>query len=284
MTISVEDEIIQIREFYNKVVENIEEGKYSEISLQDGSNIYYEDSKLRAIIVPKNLNGSSYRKSYYYSEDKLIFAYYEANDAHRFYFNEEQLMRWRYSKDALDAQNAVNYDFEKTDEYLEWEYIVLEESNSLKNKVSSIIKTQFDMSNITHASATSSLSEYNMTHSPERIFDGDISTAWVEGVNGQGIGETITIYFDKEYLLSKAVVHAGYQKNSELYEKNSRPKELQISFSDGSSQVYTLQDINAKQEIILEKAVITNYISFTIQSVYPGSKYEDTVISEIYLY
>lgn len=282
--IIVEDEVLQIREFYNKIVENIEAGKYSEISLQDGSIIYYEDSKLRVIIVPKNVNGSSYRKSYYYSEDKLIFAYYEAQDAHRFYFNEEQLMRWRYSKNALDAQNAVNYDFEKTDEYLGWEYTVLEDSNILKTKLNAVIKTQFDMSNITYASATSSLSEYNMTHSPERIFDGDISKAWVEGVNGQGIGESITLYFNREYVLSKVVIHAGYQKNSEIYEKNSRPKELKISFSDGSSQVYTLQDINAKQEIILEKAVITKYISFTIQSVYQGNKYEDTVISEIHLY
>lgn len=282
--IIVEDEILQIREFYNKIVKNIEEGKYSEISLQDGSIIYYEESKLRAIIVPKNVNGSSYRKSYYYSEDRLIFAYYEAHDAHRFYFNEEQLMRWRYSKDALDAQNAVNYDFEKTGEYLGWEDTVLEESSMLKNRISSIIKTQFDMSNITYASATSSLSEYNMTHSPERIFDGDISTAWVEGVNGQGIGEAITLYFDSEYILNKVVINAGYQKNSEIYGKNSRPKELKISFSDGSSQVYTLQDINAKQEIIFEKAVITKYISFTIQSVYQGNKYEDTVISEIHLY
>lgn len=282
--IIVEDEILQIREFYNKIVKNIEEGKYSEISLQDGSIIYYEESKLRAIIVPKNVNGSSYRKSYYYSEDRLIFAYYEAQDAHRFYFNEEQLMRWRYSKDALDAQNAVNYDFEKTGEYLGWEDTVLEESSMLKNRISSIIKTQFDMSNITYASATSSLSEYNMTHSPERIFDGDISTAWVEGVNGQGIGEAITLYFDSEYILNKVVINAGYQKNSEIYGKNSRPKELKISFSDGSSQVYTLQDINTKQEIILEKAVITKYISFTIQSVYQGNKYEDTVISEIHLY
>lgn len=142
----------------------------------------------------------------------------------------------------------------------------------------------FEKSNIVRVSAGSSLSEYDMTHSPERVMDGDLLTAWVEGANGQGIGENITFYFDDEYMISGLRINAGYQKSTSLYEKNSRPADILLSFSDGNSQKYVLQDINGMQEIVFEIPVVTDYINIIIESVYPGSKYEDTAISELSIY
>ena len=141
-------------------------------------------------------DNNSYRRSYYYSDDELIFAYYEAEDAYRFYFDDREMIRWRYSQDALNAQEAVNHDLEQNEEYQNRETDVLAESDKIQYEVSSVLQTSFSMSNVTYVSSTSSLSEYNMTHSPERVIDGDLSTAWVEGADGQGIGEAITLYFD----------------------------------------------------------------------------------------
>lgn len=67
--------------------------------------------------------------------------------------------------------------------------------------------------------ASSELSEYNMTHSAERIMDGSLATAWVEGQDGQGTGETIKVTFDDAYVMSGIKIYAGYQKSDELYEK-----------------------------------------------------------------
>ena len=43
------------------------------------------------------------------------------------------------------------------------------------------------------ARASSSLSEGSMTHGPSRAVDGDPATAWVEGVKGAGVGETLRV-------------------------------------------------------------------------------------------
>ncbi|MDE6929142.1 MAG: discoidin domain-containing protein, partial [Lachnospiraceae bacterium] len=209
---------------------------------------------------------------------------YENKDAHRFYLYEEKLMRWRYSENVTEEQDAVNHDLEYSEEYFKWENAILEESNMLKEMVYLNTAIPFRMTYIERILATSALSEYNMKHSADRLIDGDVTTAWVEGAAGQGKGEAITVYFDDEYLIHGININAGYQKSNELYNKNSRPEKIQVLFSDGTYELHTLSDINDSQDIVLNKAIVTDYITLTIESVYPGTKYEDTAISEIYIY
>lgn len=160
-----------------------------------------------------------------------------------------------------------------------------EKENTSKQNATEKTKDNEDvMKHISRVSATSSLSEYGMTHIPERVIDGDITTGWVEGAKGQGSGETITLYFDGEYLINGMVINAGFQKDNDLYSKNSRPAEVKIAFADGESNTYTLRDIDGGQDISFGKEILTDSISLTIESVYQGTKYEDTVISEINIY
>ena len=59
--------------------------------------------------------------------------------------------------------------------------------------------------------------------------------------------------------------------------------ELELEFSDGSTERILLQDMaSGFQEFALERHV-TSYVKVKIISTYEGSKYEDTVISEIEL-
>ena len=46
----------------------------------------------------------------------------------------------------------------------------------------------------------------------------------------------------------------------------------------------TLNDMNEQQQVTFPSAIETSSVTFTIESVYPGSEYEDTVISEIQLF
>ncbi len=138
------------------------------------------------------------------------------------------------------------------------------------------------MPNISSVSATSELAEANVVHSSSRIIDGDKNTAWVEGVNGQGYGQSVHFQFNGTYLVSGIRIRAGYQKNDDIYYKNSRPKEISVEFSDGTSEIIWLEDLGqAEQAVSFSRAVETDRVNLTIQSVYPGNKYEDTCISDI---
>ena len=183
------------------------------------------------------------------------------------------------------------------DGHLVGEYVVEEwETDSIKDPEINIeFEVQYDdeqfnkyasdnlIGKIERISATSYLSESNMNHIPEFATDGDINTAWVEGVEGQGIGEKLTIAFNDTSYVSGFVINAGYQKSEKLYKKNSRPKSLKVMFSDGEMEEFVLDDIFGEQEFYFKTPRNATFVSFTISSVYPGEVYEDTVISEIIL-
>lgn len=139
------------------------------------------------------------------------------------------------------------------------------------------------MRDVEDVTASSYLSEKNIKHVPDLIMDGDTTTAWVEGVDGNGEGESITFTFGDLYAVSDIKIWNGYQKSEDLYYKNARPAELELEFSDGSTERISLQDTSSGfQKFALERHV-TSYVKVKIISTYEGSKYEDTVISEIEL-
>ena len=142
------------------------------------------------------------------------------------------------------------------------------------------------MDDIDDVYATSYLIEERLGfyHKPSNVIDGNNATAWVEDADGQGEGESLTIELDDTYAVSGFVINAGYQKNTEVYDNNSRPKELIVTFSDGQSFMVELDDYYGAQKVVLDSSIETTSVTFTINDVYPGSKYEDTVISEIQLF
>ena len=54
-----------------------------------------------------------------------------------------------------------------------------------------------------------------------------------------------------------------------------------MTFEDGSSEQFTLLDVKEELTFQLSEAITTKNVRLTIQSVYEGSSWEDTVISEI---
>lgn len=130
--ILVEEEVTSIRKIYNNITEGISNNMYEKVTLSNGITAYYSGEIPVSVVVKSGVNGSSYTRYYYYDSQQLIFAYYEGSDAHRFYFYGHSLMRWRYSKNASKAQDAVNHDWEETSEYLNWEQKVWEEGMSFQ--------------------------------------------------------------------------------------------------------------------------------------------------------
>lgn len=127
--VGVEEQVLIIREQYNNIVENIDSDAYDKKSICNGASAYFENNIVRAIVIPQNTDGNEYSKSYYYDEHgDILFSYYEAGDANRMYFYDSQLIRWRFSSDASDAQNAENHDCEDSSEYDGWQKTVLQDS------------------------------------------------------------------------------------------------------------------------------------------------------------
>jgi hypothetical protein len=130
-------------------------------------------------------------------------------------------------------------------------------NNSFKLSASSTLSGKYPTSNMT---------------------DFDLQSAWVEGANGLGIGEWITVNFDKTYMVAELIVFPGYGKSEELFYANGRLKEIKLRFGE-SSKTFTFADRFYAQSISIN-ANISN-LKIIVKDAYPGTKYEDVCISEI---
>jgi hypothetical protein len=69
-------------------------------------------------------------------------------------------------------------------------------------------------------------------YGPHNLLDADPATAWVEGVDGDGIGESVTIEAG-ETLEEAIIIRNGYQKSQALFNANSRVKKLRLTLFAG---------------------------------------------------
>lgn len=144
------------------------------------------------------------------------------------------------------------------------------------------------------ATATSFLqnnwSRYEENYHPNYVLDGNPATAWVEGSDGFGEGDAITIPLS-------AVAHAravrlriwnGYQKSMHLWTKNAMPEKVDITVLDPHGQLVvrterTLTKTWGPQEVVIDippKQVLAS-VTLSIGTVYKGEKFDDTCISDI---
>ena len=134
------------------------------------------------------------------------------------------------------------------------------------------------------ASASSTLpDEGSYTYPPSMVLDGDPVTAWVEGAAGNGEGEWIQLSGTQPFSFTGLVIRAGYQKDPTTFTNNGRPTKLLMECSDGSAWEMELPPGRGETVIPMGQRLEESWIRFTIQEVNPGSKYEDTCISEISL-
>lgn len=138
-------------------------------------------------------------------------------------------------------------------------------------------------------------SQGNNSYRPENAHDFSYKNAWVEGVNGYGIGEYLEYHFAPESpRVNKIVVINGYVKSKSAWENNSRVKLLKMYVDDKPFAYLYLKDIRAVQSFSVPpigngdrndlealKKKDSWKIKFEIADVYKGLKYDDVVITEI---
>ena len=120
------------------------------------------------------------------------------------------------------------------------------------------------------------------SYPPSQLFDGSIDFGWVEGAEDDGIGEWVSIELDQEIQLTGLEIFNGYQRLNELFQKNGALTGLTVS--DGKdSETLKIADKQGGQRVFLTKPLSGKSFRFTIESVRTGSKWKDTVISELIL-
>jgi hypothetical protein len=132
---------------------------------------------------------------------------------------------------------------------------------------------------ITPTSSSVRLAVQSNTYYPANAMDGKRSTAWMEGVDGAGIGEWIRFDFDREITIRRILIQPGYFKSPQIWAQNNRVATLTAQFSNGSTRQLSFDDRMDGQKADLG-SVRTRWVKLTIASVYYGPD-PDTAISEV---
>ena len=164
----------------------------------------------------------------------------------------------------------------------------------------------------TKASSTLKNTE-NISYSADNLFSADRSTAWCEGVQGDGIGEYIDVFYtlghyadlngedthnelspDEPYtyeiskdpfdFTSLCIVN-GYAKSEALWQKNARVKTLKLYVNDSLTGYIELEDTIMPQYFVLYdipgQCGVETAFRFEIAAVYKGDEHADTCLSGI---
>lgn len=128
-------------------------------------------------------------------------------------------------------------------------------------------------------------------YSPSNLGDYSLSSAWVEGVKGYGVGEKITITIkgspdQKDIPFTGLDVVNGYAKSRQAWQANSRVKTLKLVHNGQPRFLIHLLDTRTPQSVALPGMRVSggDILTLEIVEVFPGDKYQDTAISEINLY
>ena len=130
------------------------------------------------------------------------------------------------------------------------------------------------------AKASSVLAPADAYH-PGYLFDGRLDFGWVEGVKGPGLGESMTLTFAAPVTLTAVELWNGYQRSDDHFKKNARAKKVTLTVDGVEPVELAVKDAQGSQKLLLPKPASTKSLTLTIKEAYPGTKYDDLVLSEM---
>jgi hypothetical protein len=139
------------------------------------------------------------------------------------------------------------------------------------------------------------LQSYSRNHyGAKKLADGEKTTAWI--VAG-GPREWIEFAFEPEGFhpdvpkvnrrlgVDKLYILNGYAKSPQHWKEHSRVHELELSVDGRPVSTIVLLDHNSPQTVDLPPTLLQRGMRFrfTIRTIFPGSRYQETAVSEIRL-
>jgi len=128
--------------------------------------------------------------------------------------------------------------------------------------------------------------EKGSSYSADLAIDGDTETAWnTEGYKGKWIKFSFS---NTEEIVTVGII-PGYDKvlkddYGDRWVNNNRIEEATLKFSDGTEEKIFFTDERYMQYFDIIPPVSSDFLMIEINSVYPGSKDNDTCISEVEIY
>ena len=139
--------------------------------------------------------------------------------------------------------------------------------------------------------------QWSCTYAAPAAVDGDLKTAWVEGAPGPGLGQVLLVPITSQ----KLEIAIGCSAAPEYFAMNNRPKDVEITLLNTTEKLavqagtvhvagivntlaVALEDTPDWQPLPLpphEGGDAQQFVAITFDSVYPGTTYQDTCISEI---
>ena len=147
--------------------------------------------------------------------------------------------------------------------------------------------------------------QWSCQYAPSKAWEGSLETAWVEGVPGPGIGEVLLIPLDPR---ERIAIRSGISKSQPLFEANNRPARVRfhlleverinaaepfhfLSIRQVASFDHSLLDRNEWQyikpkwspedKVEKDRGWPQFILGIEILTVYAGTKFNDTAISEV---
>ena len=126
------------------------------------------------------------------------------------------------------------------------------------------------------------------SYEAQRVNDWDVTTGWVEGVDGSGIGEHLDFSFPAGTVITSVHVVPGFCKREDLFYRNNAPALLELSSNGmtvkldtrcGSDNYYSA--VGGWDYTLSPYLVCDGNLRVTIKGVRMGSEWDDTVISEL---
>ena len=119
----------------------------------------------------------------------------------------------------------------------------------------------------------------------ENLHDRRKDTVWVEGARGPGIGEKVSFDFDfrqradDNFGVNWVSVLNGFARSPDLWQANSRVRELRLTFNGEEKGTIQLEDLPDPQTFELPEMTFQpgeiNTLTFESVSVYPGTQFPD---------
>ncbi|MAS95214.1 MAG: hypothetical protein CMO55_18610 [Verrucomicrobiales bacterium] len=110
--------------------------------------------------------------------------------------------------------------------------------------------------------------------------------AWVEGVDGDGVGESLTISVADPKPLHRIAVSPGYSKSEEAWIANNRVSKLKITLNGEKTFTVDIPDFktpNSEEIVVPDYDMPVSKVKLEIAGVHRGEKYRDTAISYVAL-
>lgn len=137
---------------------------------------------------------------------------------------------------------------------------------------------------IASVEAKSSYSDGGANFPADNVKDGKSASPWFEGDPGNGVGAWIEVNLGGDHKVTKVQMLAGDWTSGGNWGRANRPQEVEIKWSDGSTEMWKLTDEWKIQTFTPKAPKSTSTIRFKVNSLYSGSAFPDTAISEILVF